>query len=135
MKINNLQLILMVFLKLYPELFLSSLFGCKGPICKNHKYSERPNLLSVVKSKRKNLWLILCCVWAFLLFYHYFLGHLMPQAFVVCVPSAFPIHIIINKYNKYYLKAKWKFKWRFRMINKWKRWKYQLIDLVCRLTV
>ena len=44
-----------------------------------------------MKSKRKNLWLILCCAWAFLLFYHYFLGHLMPQAFVVCVPIAFPI--------------------------------------------
>ena len=47
--------------------------------------------ISGVKSKGKNLWLILCCAWAFLLFYHYFLGHLMPQAFVVCVPSAFPI--------------------------------------------
>ena len=32
-----------------------------------------------------------CCAWGFLLFYLYFLGHLMPQAFVVCVPSVFPI--------------------------------------------
>ena len=44
--------------------------------------------LSGVKSKRENLWLIFSCELAFLLFNHYFLGHLMPKAFVFLDPSA-----------------------------------------------